>query len=326
MALDLTPIEAGRWLDEARPEALRRQSQHVRSEAQYRAFERLNAEDEIVIRALTRRERHNPTQPDITGVQTRTLHGALWRAATRLKLEDSLVLPEDREKPPRTIGEYALTPLLQEDETFLAESFLSIKTYEGLLTRPGDVAFEYRRPGEVPVIDAAIAVGLVFRGRLVALCSGGFDVTGPLITQIQDVSNKQYPKATAALSPPDSVGYAEYCAYLDEVRKLPFRNGLRGGVEWRSTLVKAWSSVAMEALPSVIPELQGTPVHVQSARNNLWADPDIYDRWAQPTGRTDPDVLLMMRFTNEYDRVALRLGAELDQASGNYILPYTLPG
>jgi hypothetical protein len=285
---------------------------------------RLNDEDEVIIQALTRDERYNPDQPHISDNQARHLHEALWESAVELKIENHLVLPEDRQKPPRTLGEYALSPLLQLDHSCLTDSFSPIPSYTGILTQPAGVRFEYRRPGEAPYIEAAIALGLVFRGGLVAICSGGFDVTGPLITQIQDVSNKQPPEPVAPV-PSNDPHYRQYRAYLEEVRKLPFRSGLRGGIQWRSTLVKAWSSLVIQTLPAVVPDLRQTAVQVQSVRNNIWADADVYDEHANVTGRTHLDPELMTRFTDGYDRVVLRLGATLDQRSGNYNLPFTLP-
>jgi hypothetical protein len=242
-----------------------------------------------------------------TGDNLNRMHAVLWEKGEKISIEEHLVLEANRTKPPKNISDFGFVPVLHEDPRYLAQNLSSIST--GLITSNG-VVFEYERPGipgAMPFMDGRIGLGLSYRNRLVALCSGGLSAEGPIVLQIQDVSNK---------IPPDS-------SDPKILKKFYYSNGLRSGIEWKQTLIRGWCDMVNSVLPDYTPELVGRNTLMQSAQNNHWVNRAQYDRNGAHLGYKI-DAERLPKFMRTYDGTARKLGAIVTNNDGNFILPNNL--
>jgi hypothetical protein len=242
-----------------------------------------------------------------TGGNLNRMHAALWEKGEKIRIEEHLVLEASRTKPPKNISDFKFVPVLHEDPSYLAHNLSSIST--GLITSDG-VAFEYERPdipGTMPFMDGRIGLGLSYRNRLVALCSGGLSVEGPIVLQIQDVSSK---------IPPDS-------SDPKILKKFYYSNGLRSGIEWKQTLVRGWCNMVDSIAPDYLPELVGKRTLVQSAQNNHWVNRQQFGSNGSLQGYKI-DAERLPKFMKTYDGTARKLGAIVANKDGNFILPDNL--
>jgi len=230
------------------------------------------------------------------------LHDALWSHAEALVVDEHLVLADGRQQPPKTLGDYRFVPVLHQDPSFLQYSLSSVN--RNLATSQG-VSFEYEKPDGMPFMDGRFGLGLAFRGRLVALCSGGIAKEGPVILQLQDVSNR---------TPPDTTD-------PKVLHSFAYSNGLRSGIDWKATLVRGWCSLMSKSLPEVLPQTLGMPVWVQSAENNNWVNRQEYASNGLITGRYVVDQERLTRLMTTYNMTAHRLGGIIDPQTRNSKLP-----
>ena len=248
----------------------------------------------------------------------------LWGSIAGLTSEDFadvLVQQSWRTAKNTDLSAYSITPVLPDDPAalrypargFRGQFFLR----EGVETEYTEFADDMWGRPEDPVVDQTLGVGLVYddgaASRLVAVCSGALLRQGPTITQIQDVSRKtnqshEYDKAVVMAS------------------------GLRNGIEWKQTLVKAWARMLHNTLPLAVPELAGSSVLVGAAHNNYWVRHEGI-MYSPPKGWNESDfdqtkyrLDLIERFKRVYDETAITMGgaaikgAEEDR-QGDYMLP-----
>lgn len=248
----------------------------------------------------------------------------LWRGIAHLKSDDFagvLVQRSWRTAKNTDVSAYSITPVLPDDPGALrypargsrGKYFLR----EGVETEYTEYADDMWGRPEDPVVDQTLGVGLVYddgtASRLVAVCSGALLRQGPTITQIQDVSRKtnqshEYDKAAVMAS------------------------GLRNGIEWKQTLIKAWAQMLHNTLPLVVPYLSGSSLFVGAAHNNYWVRREgiMYSppkAWLEPGfDQTQYQLDLIERFKYSYDETAINMGgiaiaATEEDRWGDYILP-----
>ncbi len=247
----------------------------------------------------------------------------LWQGIAELSSRDFegvMVQRSWRTAKNTDFSAYSITPVLPDDPAALR--YPARGSRKKFFLRAG-VETEYTEyfdgkwtGPEDPVVDQTLGVGLVYDDgsakRLVAVCSGALLLQGPTITQIQDVSRKtnefhQYDRAVAMAS------------------------GLRNGIEWKQTLVKAWSRMLHNTLPLAVPELAGSSVLVGAAHNNYWVRHEGI-MYSPPKGWLEPgfdqaqyQLDLIERFKHVYDETAIAMGgvaikgAEEDR-QGDYML------
>jgi hypothetical protein len=136
---------------------------------------------------------------------------------------------------PSSVSDYALVPVHAKDRN----SHSSDDAGKAIVV-PRYIKTNYRSEGELPYLDAGLAIGLAFREELVALAAAGMALNGALrIVQIQGVTMNAAAKS-----------------------KERFKSGLHGGFAWRDTLVAAWLRIG---------ECIGVEkVEIVSAANNAW--------------------------------------------------------
>lgn len=239
----------------------------------------------------------------IPSSKTTDLYEAWWQQAEGLVLTDHMALAKDRQSPPKSLAEFGFAPVLPPDQSYLPHSLSSIS--HDLVTSAG-VSFEYneRTNGE-PFMDGRLGLGLTFRNRLVALCSGGIAKEGPMVLQLQDVSNK---------IPPDTDN-------PKVLRKFPFSNGLRSGIDWKTTLLNGWCGLTNRVLAETLPETAGMRMWVQSAENNCWVNRHEYTADGALTGRYIVNNERLSRLAGTYNKTASDVGGTFDPSTHNYILP-----
>ncbi len=238
--------------------------------------------------------------------KTAALHESIWRHASELAVPEYMSLAAGKARPPKSLADYRFVPVPPEDPDYLEHNLSSVGSR--LITAP-DVHFEYDYGGidNAPFLDGRICLGLAFRGRLVAICSGGLAEEGPIIVQLQDVSTKKPPVTDDPKI----------------LRSFPYSNGLHSGLDWKTTLARGWCSLASRVLPEVLPGLEGAPVWVQSAINSHWANRRQYAADGSITGRYAINQERLKRFSVTYNGTARKLGAVPDPQTKNFILAGT---
>ena len=233
--------------------------------------------------------------------QSAALFGEVWNSA--LSLDALLVIEKRRKQIIPDLTKFTLTPLTDREPEDIFSFSAEWGIYD-LKAAPG-ITFEYHEATnhvEQPYVDGGIGVGLAYNNRLVAVSAGVLTTSGPLLTQIQDVS----------------------CRRSDCSKRNP-GNGLRHGIAWKPTLAKAWIALLHDALPRALPEMSGLPVSIQSCSNNPWLNEKEIIPGTIQFINPDTEQLKQKKQSlyNSYDKTAHFLGGIADEETGNYILPAT---
>lgn len=134
---------------------------------------------------------------------------------------------------------------------------------------PEDVKTNYGYEGGSPFLDTSFAIGLVYRGTLSAVAGAAIAKNGLLVVKQNQCVNT-----------------------ADRSREGMNKTGLRNGMAWRHTLVRAWEHIA---------ESHNKDVMIQGAANNSWRN-------------TVPQSQLY----TAYDNVASDLGYTFNPADKNW--------
>lgn len=268
-------------------------------------FSALGEESKIIEATTTAPSNTRPNFPipyPLSREACSDLHKAIWENASSLSIADFAVLADGKPRLPKSMADYRLVPVIHPDPRFLEHNLSSVSS--NLITADG-VAFEYGKVSDRRIFaDGRIILGIAYRGRLVAVCAGGLSKDGPIITQLQDVSSKTPPSTDDPKI----------------LRSFKYSNGLNSGMDWKLTLVHAWCEMVNQTVPQIVPGLSGTPIRIQSARNNNWVNRQQYSSSGAITGyKIDQERLVRLERT--YDGTAAKLRAIPDPTTGNYILP-----
>lgn len=213
-----------------------------------------------------------------------------------------------RTKLPRNSGDFGLSPLWSNCMSGDSLEFDNVMA-------PPNVSFEttqYNASGDFhsipaePHVDGHIGVGLTLSNRLVALCMGVASTDGPIITQLQDVSQSWDTQ--------------------NDCPTRPYKNGLRSGIDWKRTLAKVWLQTVPQVLAATGIYEQEKPVWVQSAINNQWLRDTSNERMQRPLPETREQFIArinerLRQFEHTYDATAIALGGVRDDLTSNFKLP-----